>query len=107
MKYCCQPEFMNYYEQNQRYAIFIHQAVFTGVLLHYLKPEEMAKLSPKMNYPLHLHNDIPADQRPAMVNELISVRYENIFDQPDWQQLPIKEPLRSWLKVQPRVHASK
>ena len=98
LKWYRQPEFRIYYEKDQLYAIFIHQAIFTGVLLHNLKPGEIHELSPKINYPLHLHEDIPVDQRPAKINELITVRYEDIFDQPGWQQLPIMEPLKSWLE---------
>jgi hypothetical protein len=97
------PEFAEFHERDGRYAIFMHQAVFTGVLLHALAPEEMQELSPRINYPLHLHDDIPADLRPTAVNELVTVRHESIFDTPDWQSLPIAEPLKSWLTAQPRL----
>lgn len=105
-KWYRQTQFQAYYQQDQRYAIFLHQAIFTGVLLHNLSPEEMYELSPKINYPLHLHSDIPANQRPVSINELVTVRYENIFDEPGWEQLPIMEPLKSWLKTQPRLRGS-
>jgi hypothetical protein len=103
LKWYRQDQFQAYYQKDQRYAIFIHQAIFTGVLLHNLKPKEMYKLSPKVNYPLHLHGDIPADQRARTINELVTVRYENIFDEPFWKQLPITESFKSWLESQPRV----
>jgi hypothetical protein len=106
LKWYRQPSFRAYYEEDQLYAIFIHQAIFSGVLMHNLQPAEMRKLSPKVNYPLHLHYDIPADQRPATINELVTVRYESIFDEPGWRQLPITEPLKSWLESQPRVRGS-
>jgi hypothetical protein len=101
-----QPQFQAYYQKNQLYAIFIHQAIFTGILLHNLKVAEMYELSHKVNYPLHLHNDIPDNQRPGTINELVTVRYENIFDEPGWKHLPITEPLKSWLESQPRVQKS-
>ena len=100
LKWYRQPEFRTYYEKDQLYAIFIHQAIFTGVLLHNLKPDEMQELSPRINYPLHLHKDIPVKQRPITINELITTRYEGIFDEPGWQQLPIIEPLKSWLEAE-------
>jgi len=103
LKWYRQPRFQAFYEKNQLYIIFIHQAIFTGVLLAALKPEEMQLLSPKINYPLHLNQDIPAEQRPATIDELVTARYESIFDEPDWRQLPIMEPLKSWLESQPRV----
>jgi hypothetical protein len=99
-----QPEFQVLYETDERYAIFMHQAVFTEVLLQNLEPIEMQELSPKINYPLHLHADIPAAFRPVTINILITLRYENTFCNPTWQEsLPIEEPLRSWLKAQPLI----
>ena len=100
LKWYRQPPFQAYYEKDQLYAIFIHQAIFSGVLLQALSPEEMYELSPKINYPLHLHHEIPIEKRPTTINELITVRHENIFDEPGWQQLPITEPHKSWLETQ-------
>ena len=103
LKWYRRPQFQAFYKKDQLYSIFIHQAIFTGVLLAALNPKEMQLLSPKINYPLHLHQDIPAEQRPTTIDELVTVRYESIFDEPGWQQLPITEPLKSWLESQPRV----
>jgi hypothetical protein len=106
LKWHRQPQFKAHYEKDQLYTIFIHQAIFSGVILKNLKPDEMRELSPQINYPLHLHNDIPTDQRPATVDELVTVRYESIFDEPDWAQLPFTEPLKRWLETQPRLQKS-
>ena len=106
LKWYQQPQFKAYYEKDQLYAIFIHQAIFTGILLQNLKPGGMSELSPKINYPLHLHDDIPVDQRPPAIDELVTVRYEQIFDEPNWMQLPFTESLKNWLSTQPRVQAS-
>jgi len=106
LKWYRQSQFQTYYQKDQLYAIFIHQAIFSGVLLNNLKPEEMTELSPKINYPLHLHYEIPKEQRPTAIDELITVRYENIFDEPGWQKLPITKALKSWLESQPRVQRS-
>jgi hypothetical protein len=105
LKWYRQPRFKAYYEKDRRYAVFMHQVIFTGVCLHHLKPAEMFELSPAINYPLHLHDQIPAHQRPDAIDELISVRHEDVFDQPDWERLPISETLKGWLKTQPRVQA--
>jgi hypothetical protein len=94
-----QPEFTAFYELNQLYAIFMHQAIWTGVLLHALSLGEMQLLSPKINYPFHLHNEVPEKLRPKAIHELTTLRYENIFDAPEWREnLPIADPLRSWLE---------
>ena len=103
-----EPQFNAFYRQDQLYAIFVHQAIFTGVLLHHLKPEQLLELSPRINYPLHLHDDISLDQRPATVDELITVRYEDIFDRPGWgAQFSISQPLKNWLFAQPRLQVSR
>jgi len=75
--------------------------VLAGILLKMLNREEFQELSPKVNYLLHLHNEIPVELRPRTINELSTVRYEDVFQEPDWQStLPIDEPLLSWLKGQ-------
>ena len=108
LKWYYEPQFKAFYQQDQLYTIFMHQAIFTGVLLHHLKPEQVQELSPRINYPLHLHDDIPVDQRPATIDDLVTVRYENIFDQRDWwTQFSISQPLKNWLFAQPRVQASR
>jgi len=95
------PSFTIFYEKDNRYAIFMHQAVLAGILLKLLNREEFQELSPKVNYPLHLHNEISVELRPRTINELTTVRYEDIFQDPGWQStLPIDEPLLSWLKGQ-------
>jgi hypothetical protein len=107
LKWYREPQFKAFYQQDQRYTIFMHQAIFTGVLLHHLKPEQVLELSPRINYPLHLHDDIPLNQRPAAIDELVTVRYEDIFDQPDWvARFSISQPLKNWPLAQPRVQAS-
>jgi hypothetical protein len=99
-----QPEFQVFYEADEVYATFMHQAIFTGVLLQNLEPTEMRELSPKINYPLHLHADIPATLRPGTINDLTTLRYENTFSNPGWQEsFPIEEPLLSWLEAQSLV----
>lgn len=105
LKWYRQPQFKAYYDKDQRYAVFMHQVIFTGVCLHHLNLAEMFELSPAINYPLHLHDQIPEDQRPAAIDELVSIRHEDVFDQPDWERLPISETLKGWLKAQPRVQA--
>ncbi len=95
------PKFQVFYQSDNRYFIFMHQAVFTGVMLRELDCAEMFELSPKINYPLHLHSEIPMERRPSSLNDLTTVRYENIFDTLDWQEdLSILQPLRPWLEAQ-------
>jgi hypothetical protein len=89
-------------EADGRRAVFLHQAVFTGVLLGALEPEETVDLGHRYNYPLHLHEETPAELRPTRLADLITVRTEGLLTEPSWRdRLPLLAPLAHWL--QPRI----
>ena len=93
------PEFRAVYEQDVRYAIFMHQAVLAGTVLSMLRPGELVKLPHFVNYPLHMHGDYPADLKPARLNDVVSVRYEELLRDGAWQQvIRVDEPFRGWLE---------
>jgi hypothetical protein len=93
--------FQSFYERDRRYAIFMHQAVFTGTLLRMLERKEMQELSSAINYPLHLHEQIPPDLRAKHMHDLVTVRYEELFDEPGWgSKLPLSEELVGWIETQ-------
>jgi len=95
-----EPSFTPFYEQNQRYAIFMHQAILTGVVLSKLEPAALQELSPQINYPLHLHPEIQPSLRARRIDELVTVRYEDLFDAPGWQkEFPISESLAGWIEA--------
>lgn len=103
-----QPEFQSWYQKGDLYAIFFHQAILTGVILHALTPDDVHLLSPRINYPLHLHSDVPEALRPVNLGELTTLRYENIFDHSDWpDDLPILAPIQDWLEAQPLLQNKK
>ncbi|NTV80317.1 MAG: hypothetical protein HGA24_02720 [Candidatus Aminicenantes bacterium] len=91
---------------------FLHQAVITSIIVARLKRGEIRFFSAAYNYPLYCHGvdftpgtgrtyRVPADMRPAKLNDLVTVFYEGLFRQrPDWADLipPAGEPLRSWLR---------
>jgi hypothetical protein len=83
-----------------RQRLFFHQAVLAGTLLAALSREEIAELPPKVNYPLHLHERIPSERRPASLREVETCRYEGVFDRDDWaSRVPVDDGLRSWLET--------
>lgn len=92
------PDFQAFYEQDQRYAIFMHQAVLAGVVLGYLECAELCELPHSYNYPLHLYEQHQASQRPSSLDELVSLRYENFpQDATKALKIPSRELLRKWL----------
>lgn len=89
---------MDFYQQNRLYEIFTHQTILAGSILSTLKQTEIEELNHLVNYPLHMHSQYPSDRRPEYMDDLVSFRYETIFDDPDWgTAYPVKEPLKSWL----------
>jgi hypothetical protein len=93
------------------HRIFLHQAVITALLVAHLERREIRFFSKAYNYPLFCHGldfspgtggtyRVPADTRPAKLNDLATAFYEGLFRQhEDWAALipPAEEPLRSWL----------
>ena len=83
------------------YRIFIHQAILSALMLARLAPDQWHELARQFNYPLHLCADDTPERRPQSINDLVTCRYEQVFDDPGWQtRLPVREPLLSWLKQQ-------
>jgi hypothetical protein len=98
------PPFKEFYAANILYKIFIHQAVLAGVVLSVLDREEIAELPPTLNYPLHMHGKYPASSRPSHIDELLSCRYDTLFQDQEWRgELPAREPFASWLDDQVRL----
>lgn len=83
------PDFVPFFEQ-QKYAVFLHQAVLAGVILNRYPQAALAELPESYNYPLHMHADYPAGHKPARLAELVTARYERAADLPDLL-LPFKD----------------
>ena len=59
------PEFEEFYKKDERYAIFMHQAVLAGTILSLLRTDETVELPPTYNYPLHLYQEDATTHRPS------------------------------------------
>jgi hypothetical protein len=93
-----EPEFMAFYDQDERYQIFMHQAILSGVILRELAPEQTLELPATYNYPLHLFNEDQTGDRPASLEDLVTFRHEGFHRDPDWpKKIPAGEELKSWL----------
>ena len=66
------PVLSEWCRDSEAHAVFVHQAIFTGVMLAALSPDEMLELGPEYNYPAHLHEEIPGERRPASLEELVT-----------------------------------
>ncbi len=93
-----EPSLQDFYQQDERYKVFIHQAVLSGVILSTFRIDEIFELPPKYNYPLHLYSEDVTDNRPSCLEELVTFRHEGFYDDPDWiRKMPAKEALKRWI----------
>ena len=86
------------YQKDNRYVIFIHQAVLSGIILRMFTPDEMYELPFTYNYPMHLHTEDVTAHQPSTVEECITVRHEGFHRDASWaDKIPAGEPLKQWL----------
>ena len=93
-RYYKNPEFQTFYNKNDFYAIFIHQAILAGTLLTQLEKSEMQELPFEYNYPLHLISESPDEYKPQNLNDLVTVRYEKTSI---IREAGFNESYRSWI----------
>ena len=81
------------------HRLFLHQAVFSAVLVTRTTPGERRALPPHVGYPLHLHQRLPAERRAAELDRLTVVILDDLAGRLDRlvELLPVAEPHRSWL----------
>jgi len=92
------PEMEVFYQKDIRYKIFIHQAVLAGTILSICRDDEIKWLPPTYNFPLHLVSRMEDQLKPASLNQLVTVRYDD-YDHPGWESaLKVEEPLKTWLQ---------
>jgi hypothetical protein len=91
-------DFQEWYKKDKRYTIFMHQAVLAGTILSTLKAEEIEELPRTYNYPLHLYWEDVTENRPSSLEEMVSFRYEEFFEDLDWRKkIPANEQLKKWI----------
>lgn len=93
------PACQDFYQQDKRYEIFVHQAALSGVILSMYPQEELLELPPTYNYPLHLITDDISDTRPTSLDELVTIRHEGFYQDPDWStKMPAQKSLKTWIE---------
>jgi hypothetical protein len=95
-----EPVFKEFYEKSDLYIIFIHQAVLSAVMLSELGSDEIQELSFDYNYPINLYHESLDKYKPKTFDEIITARYylEKIIDEVEFNKIPFKEPMKSWLE---------
>lgn len=92
------PEMQELYKQNERYVIFAHQAILSGITLHKFPKDEILELPKTYNYPIHLYDDDVTADRPSSLEQLVTIRHEGFYRDPDWMtKMPAGDSLKQWL----------
>jgi hypothetical protein len=83
---------------DKRNALFLHQAVLSGVMMHRYSIDELHELPETVNYPLHLHDEYPDKHKPNTLNELTTCRFETIQDlKLGLKKVKAEPPIKEWL----------
>jgi hypothetical protein len=94
-----EPPLQELYRQDGRYKVFVHQAVLSGVILATLETDEIQELPSAYNYPIHLHGEDVTEHRPSSLEELVTIRHEGFYEDPDWmREMPAGESLKLWFR---------
>lgn len=92
------PAFQEFYKKDRLYKIFIHQALLSGAILSNFKTDELLELPSTYNYPLHLFKEDITDHRPSFIEEVVTFRHENFYQNKKWaKKMPAKQKLIQWL----------
>lgn len=92
-------EYQRLFQQDNRYEIFLHQALLTGVALSHFSPDELVELPPTYNYPVHLFERDMTGHRPGAMDELITFRHECFYKEANWKSnFPASDELKKWLE---------
>ncbi|MGB7054274.1 MAG: hypothetical protein WBE28_03010 [bacterium] len=93
-----EPDLQDLYKQDERYMIFIHQALLSGIILKIFTQDEIQELPTTYNYPVHLYEEDITAHRPSSIEELVLLRHEGFYQDPTWiEKMPARELLKQWL----------
>jgi len=87
-----------YCRDHALYRTFLHQAALSLAVVGKARAEERQELPALAMYPLNFWDDDPNASRPAALDDLISLRYDTVFDDENWRRFPMSTPLRDWLQ---------
>jgi hypothetical protein len=84
--------------EDQRYAIFLHQAILSAVILNKFTPSQIYELTGSYNYPLHLWREDHTARRPASLEDCITIRHEGLLNIDSWKKgNPFNNDQSDWI----------
>jgi hypothetical protein len=84
----------------ESHQIFLFQALFSALIASTLDSQRIRILPPSYNYPYNLQSRVIEDRRAAVLNDLVSITYEDRPIHPEAvTDIEIRDPLRTWLEA--------
>ncbi|MBG0784908.1 MAG: hypothetical protein H0S79_07375 [Anaerolineaceae bacterium] len=95
------PGFKPFYQENQAYAIFMHQAALTAAVVQTTQPEERLILPDSYLFSVDNFFDYPEEMQPALLDDITTGRFHEFFALENWRDLVIaSEDLLQWFETQ-------
>ena len=103
----CDQEFQKHACQDESHQVFLFQALLSALLVTSIDPRRIRILPPTYNYPYNLQQSLAPERRAKVLNELVSLTYEDRpIDPAVVNDIVIEEPLRTWLLNREEIKAS-
>ena len=95
------PKFRTFYQAEQAYAIFMHQAILTAVVALQTRPSERDILPDTYLFSVDNFFDYPPECRPASLDEIVTGRFHDFFSLENWESMITASPeLVAWFHDQ-------
>lgn len=88
---------------SRAHRIFAHQAALSVAVAADVPPAERQVLSPRVMYPLNFWAADPRSRRPALLDDVITFRYDDAMDDDGWKAFDMSPGLASWLETHLRA----
>jgi hypothetical protein len=99
-EFICDSGFQRTACPDAKHQTFLHQAVFTSILVSKLERQEIRLLPADYGYPLHLQARMPAAKKARTLDDLTTVFHESLWiGNAGWLNdiPPASAPLKKWL----------
>jgi len=98
---CHLPKFKLFYQQNQAYTIFMHQAALTAAVVQNTSPDERLILPDKYLFSVDNFFDYPPSLQPESLDDIVTGRFHDFFALDNWEELIVaSEEMVDWFKTQ-------
>lgn len=95
------PEFKPYYQEDQAYFFFMHQAALTAAVVHKTSIEERLILPDDYLFSVDNFFDYSPDLRPELLDDIVTGRFHDFFALDNWESLiAASDDLIAWFKDQ-------